>query len=107
MLADLGVGGLLLWSLLAATLVPLSSEVALVTAHAAGVAEPPVLLAAATAGNVGGALINWYLGAFCLRFKHRRWFPITDVQLQKPAAVSGAGARWPCFLAGFQWLVTL
>lgn len=101
MLADLGIGGLFLWSLLAATLVPLSSEVALVAAQAAGIADTPVLLAVATAGNVGGALINWYLGAFCLRFKHRRWFPVSDVQLQK---AGDRFSRWGALALFFSWI---
>ncbi|WP_370152995.1 YqaA family protein [Ferrovibrio sp.] len=100
-LQDFGLAGLFLWSLLAATLVPLSSEAALAAARGLDLAPVTMLFLAATAGNVGGALINWFLGAYCLRFKHRRWFPVSDVQLQK------AGARfdrWGAAVLLFSWI---
>src|SRR3546814_9199470 len=52
-------------------------------------------------GNVGGALINWGLGAYCLRFKHRRWFPVSDVQLQKAGA---RFSRWGAIVLLFSWI---
>lgn len=96
-----GVAGLFLWSLLAATLVPLSSEAALAAAHAAAVAPAGSLFVAATAGNVGGALINWLLGRWCLRFEHRRWFPITPVQLHKAQLHF---ERWGAGVLLFSWI---
>lgn len=96
-----GLAGLFLWSLLAATLLPLSSEAALAAARGAELAPVLVLFGVATAGNVGGALINWGLGAFCLRFKHRRWFPFSDVQLQKASA---RFTRWGALALLFSWI---
>jgi membrane protein YqaA with SNARE-associated domain len=98
---DLGVAGLFLWSLLAATLVPLSSEAALAAAHATGLAPPLILFAVATAGNVCGALINWLLGGWCLQFKHRRWFPITPLQLQK---AEDRFRHWGGIALFFSWI---
>jgi len=98
---EFGLAGLFLWSLLAATLLPLSSEAALAAARGADLASPVVLLLVATAGNVGGALINWFLGAYCLRFKHRRWFPFTDVQLHK---ASRHFSRWGGIILLFAWI---
>ena len=96
-----GLAGLFLWSLLAATLLPLSSEAALAAARGIMLAPPLVLFLVATLGNVGGALINWWLGACCLRFKHRRWFPVTDVQLQKATA---RFSRWGALALLFSWI---
>jgi membrane protein YqaA with SNARE-associated domain len=98
---SLGLGGLFLWSLLAASIIPLSSEVALVSAQAAKIAPPLELFLVATAGNVGGALINWGLGAWCLRFQGARWFPVRDVQLQKAKAQFD---RWGGYVLFFAWI---
>lgn len=95
------LGGLFLWSFLAATLVPLSSEAALSAAHAMAVAPPGLLFAAALAGNVCGALVNWFLGLWCLRFQHKRWFPVTPVQLQKAEA---RFRRWGAWTLLFSWI---
>lgn len=98
---SLGLWGLFLWSLLAATIIPLSSEVALVAAKVAQIAPAFELFLVATAGNVGGALINWVLGVFCLRFRQKRWFPFSDVQLQKAQAQFN---RWGGYTLLFAWI---
>lgn len=100
-LSTVSLGGLFLWSLLAATLVPLSSEAALAAAHAGAAAPPLILFVVATSGNVCGALINWTLGVWCLRFKHRRWFPISIVQLQK---AEDRFRRWGGIALLFSWI---
>lgn len=99
--AALGLWGLFLWSLLAASIVPLSSEAALVAAKAAQIAPGGGLFLVATAGNVGGALINWALGAWCLRFQNARWFPFSNVQLQK---ATGYFSRWGGLALFFAWI---
>lgn len=98
---SLGLWGLFLWSLLAASILPLSSEVALVAAKAAQIAPDMELFLVATAGNVGGALINWGLGAWCMRLQSRRWFPFSDVQLQKASAQF---RRWGGYSLLFAWI---
>ena len=95
------LAGLFGWSLLAATLVPLSSEAALAAAHAASLAPAWQLLLVATAGNLLGSTINWVLGAYLGHFRQHRWFPI------KPASLAAAEARferwgWPGLLLA--WL---
>lgn len=76
------------WSFLAATLLPFSSEVALVAQLKAGLGTKVALVAAATIGNVGGAVFNWWLGGALRRFEGRRWFPFT------PEAIAKASARF-------------
>ncbi len=81
----MAVGGLFLLSFLAATLLPLSSEATLATLLAAG--QPPLLLfAAASAGNILGAVVNWGLGRYALRWQHARWFPFSPESLHKAQA---------------------
>jgi membrane protein YqaA with SNARE-associated domain len=95
------LGGLFLWSFLASTLVPISSEVALSTARAMDAAPPLILFAIATSGNVCGAVINWLLGLLCLRFQHKCWFPVTPAQLQK---AQDRFARWGGWILLFSWI---
>jgi membrane protein YqaA with SNARE-associated domain len=61
---------------LSATLLPGSSEAALVGLLAAGQGNTPALVAVATAGNVLGSVVNWILGRFFSHFRGRRWFPV-------------------------------
>jgi membrane protein YqaA with SNARE-associated domain len=68
---------------LAATLLPGSSEAALVGLMAAGkVAAAPAILVA-TIGNTLGSLTNWALGRFAIHFQDRKWFPASPRRLQQ------------------------
>ena len=62
----------------AATLLPGSSEALLATFVATSRGSPGALLAAATVGNVAGSLVNWCLGRFLIRYRDRRWFPVSE-----------------------------
>ena len=69
-------------ALLAATILPFSSEAIL-----AGLVLQDYSLwglwVAATLGNCLGAIINAYLGRQCLRFQDRRWFPFKPQSLTR------------------------
>jgi len=60
--AELGCFGLFIASFLAATILPLSSEVVLTLLLLAGL-NPTALVVVATAGNVLGALLNYATGS--------------------------------------------
>jgi membrane protein YqaA with SNARE-associated domain len=77
---------LFLVSFVAATLLPAYSEVVFAGLLAAG-HEPWALWAWATAGNTLGAVVNYLLGRFLLRFQERRWFPFRPDTL-------GRAQRW-------------
>ena len=66
---------------LAATLLPLSSEVFLIGLMATENYNSAVLWTMASLGNVAGSCINWTIGRFCLNWKGRRWFPISQDRL--------------------------
>lgn len=69
-------------SFLAATLLPLGSEVVLLAIIAQ---HPEAALGTwfwATLGNTLGGLTNWLLGRYFLAFKARRWFPLSTKQLE-------------------------
>jgi membrane protein YqaA with SNARE-associated domain len=74
--------------LVAATLLPAQSE-GLLAYH---ITQTPMavwgLVAAASAGNILGSMINWWIGRALLRFQDRRWFPAS------PRALARAGAAY-------------
>lgn len=70
-------------ALLAATILPFSSEALLVTfMHTEGM-DYTFLLIAVSAGNILGAVINWYLGKRLLDFQHKSWFPVKEKERKK------------------------
>lgn len=74
---------LFLAATLAATLLPLSSEVLLGAMLASGRFDANLLLCVAIAGNTLGSVINWCLGRYLLHFRERRWFPLSAQQLDR------------------------
>ena len=68
--------GLFASAFLSATLLPGSSEVALIALLALGKHDPALLVTVATVGNVLGSVVNWALGLWFAHFSGRRWFPI-------------------------------
>jgi membrane protein YqaA with SNARE-associated domain len=68
--------GLFLSALTSATLLPGSSEAALLALLAVGQGDPALLVAVATAGNVLGSFANWVLGRFLSHMRDRPWFPL-------------------------------
>lgn len=85
----------------AATLLPVPSEIVLAAQIRAGSANVSGLVAAATVGNVGGALFNWWIGRSLRRFEARPWFPFA------PEAIARASAlfqRWGSWTLLFSWL---
>lgn len=89
--------GLFLAAFAAATVVPAQSESVLVALLLAGDRPATLLLGVATAGNVLGAVVNWGLGRFLIRFVDRRWFPVTAQSLHK-AQDRYARYGWPSLL---------
>jgi len=79
-LAEFGYLGLLIAALLAATVLPLSSEVVLSVLLLNGL-SPSYLVLVATLGNVLGALINYALGYWAGDGKIQQWFKVSDVAL--------------------------
>lgn len=70
-------------ALLAATVLPLSSELTLSAVSVSGNYALSGLWLSATLGNVLGSVLNWWLGRYLLHFQHRRWFPCSVAQLER------------------------
>lgn len=96
-----GYAGLFLSSLLAATVLPFSSEAVLAGMDVSGHFSTLGLFAAATLGNTLGSVVNWGLGRFCLRWRDRRWFPIKARELERAGRLFN---RWGVPSLLFAWL---
>lgn len=83
----------------AATLLPAQSEGLLVWLISTREYPPQLLFAAATAGNVLGSLVNWWLGKYAARFKDRCWFPATEKQVHQAEQFFQKYGRWTLLLS--------
>lgn len=96
-----GYLGLFVTAFGAATLLPLQSEAVLVGLLLNGQHGLWLLLAVATAGNVLGSLVNWWLGRGIERFKDRRWFPVSPARLEQAGQHYRRYGHWSLLLS---WL---
>lgn len=67
---------------LAATLLPASSELLLLTLYQQGY-QPVILWLVASAGNTLGSCVNWWLGVRLRVFSSKRWFPFSAKSLAR------------------------
>ncbi|MCC4265092.1 DedA family protein [Oceanimonas baumannii] len=86
-------------SLLAATIAPFYSEVVL----AAVLTRQPdavfTLWLLASVGNTLGSVVNWWLGKYLLHYRHKRWFPVSDKQLDRAQRWFQRFGVWSLLLA--------
>jgi membrane protein YqaA with SNARE-associated domain len=83
----------------AATLLPMQSEAVLVGMLLADRYVVSTLLAVATVGNVLGSALNWLLGRSVERFRHKRWFPVSESKLEKAQHSYLRYGRWSLLLS--------
>ncbi|MER2018324.1 YqaA family protein [Pseudomonas simiae] len=83
----------------AATLLPLQSEAVLVGLLLSRHYSLWLLLGIATLGNVLGSVVNWWLGRWVEHFKTRRWFPVSDKQLDKARNHYERWGHWTLLLS--------
>jgi membrane protein YqaA with SNARE-associated domain len=101
-LSDLAVyAGLFVSAFTSATLLPGSSEAALIALLALGRGDAGLLVVVATAGNVLGSCVNWVLGRFFSSFRDRRWFPVDEKSYERAAAWFRRYGVWSLLLS---WL---
>jgi len=85
--------------LLAATILPLSSEIVLTTMLLTNLFEKNILLIVASFGNILGSIFNWYLGKKITIFQDRKWFPVSPKQLNKSQKYFQKYGLWSLLLA--------
>lgn len=93
------VSAFALWGLfssafLAATLLPVQSELVLAGMLATQSGPPWLPIAVATLGNTLGSVVNWLLGRLARRFAGRAWFPVQEKSLKKAEHWYHAYGRW-------------
>ena len=86
-------------SFLAATILPLSSEIVLTTMLLTNLFEKNLLLIIASFGNILGSVLNWYLGGKIMIFQDRKWFPVAPEQLKKSQKYFQKYGLWSLLLA--------
>ena len=67
----------------AATLLPLQSEAVLLGSLALNHYSAWILIGIASLGNILGSCVNWWLGIRLERFKHKKRFPFSSIQIEK------------------------
>jgi membrane protein YqaA with SNARE-associated domain len=90
--------GLFAAALIAATILPMQSEAALVALLLSGY-SPWTLLIVASTGNVLGSVINWLLGRGIERFRDRRWFPANEAALTRAQGWYRRYGKWSLLLS--------
>ena len=55
----------------------------------------------ATLGNVAGSAVNWALGRFLIRYRNRRWFPVSERRYNQ---ATGWYERFGLWSLLFAWL---
>lgn len=81
-------------ALIAATILPIGSEAVLAAVLIGGNHSAAMLILVATAGNVLGSVVNWFLGRHVLLYKDKRWFPASTQQLERAREWYGQYGRW-------------
>ncbi|WP_029075678.1 YqaA family protein [Kaistia adipata] len=90
--------GLFLAALAAATILPMQSEAALVALLVGGY-SPFWLLVVASAGNILGSLVNWFLGRGIAHYRDRRWFPVKPEALARAEGWYRRYGKWSLLLS--------
>lgn len=93
------LGGLFAIALVAATILPAQSEVALVGLLIAGTHSPALLIAIASIGNILGSVVNWGLGRGVEQFRDSRWFPASPETLDRAIGWYRRWGRWSLLLS--------
>ena len=88
------LAGLFASAFLAGSILPAQSEIVLAALLVTGKQPTWLLVAVATAGNVGGAVVNYGLGRSADRFRHRRWFPLSAAGWDRSAAWFNRFGAW-------------
>lgn len=99
-MADIAAyAGLFVAAFIAATILPAQSEAVLAGLIVAGAQSVWLLVAVASTGNILGSLTNWLLGRGIERFRHYRWFPVSECELKRSQAFYIKWGYWSLLLS--------
>lgn len=77
------LAGLFVVAFGAATILPFQSEIVFVALQLRGDISVVWIVLVASVGNILGSGLNYALGRYVERFRGRRWFPVTQEQLDR------------------------
>jgi membrane protein YqaA with SNARE-associated domain len=83
----------------AATILPAQSEILLAGMVLAERYPDLAVLTVATAGNVLGSTINWWIGLNLARFEGRRWFPVRRDTMLRTEGWYRRWGKWSLLLS--------
>ncbi|MGF0540192.1 YqaA family protein [Agrobacterium sp. ES01] len=92
-------GGLFLTALAAGSILPMQSEAALAGLITVSGLSAWSLVLVATAGNVAGSIVNWFLGRGVERFSDRKWFPVSEEMLERAKDWYRRYGKWSLLLS--------
>jgi membrane protein YqaA with SNARE-associated domain len=84
---------------LAATILPLSSEIVVVTLAAQRPDQWGPILLVASVANTLGSCVNCALGRYLLHYQNRPWFPVSHQHLAKGHDWFGRYGQWSLLFA--------
>lgn len=91
--------GLFFLAFSAATLLPGSSEAALLAMASLSEYSTFTLLTVASVGNILGSVLNYWLGRVALQYQTRKWFPVSPAALTKAQGWFSHWGQWSVLLA--------
>ena len=86
-------------SLLAATILPFSSELTLAGLIATSNYDNLLLLIITSLGNILGSVVNWALGSYSRNLTTKKWFPIKDKQIESSSKWFNKLGKWSLLFA--------
>jgi membrane protein YqaA with SNARE-associated domain len=86
-------------SFISSTVLPGYSELTLTAFIYSNKFPVLTLVLVASLGNILGSVLNWYLGFYFVKFKQKKWFPISHSQLEKSSLWFTNYGKWTLFLS--------
>jgi membrane protein YqaA with SNARE-associated domain len=90
---------LALISFLAATIIPLSSELALASLLSTNEHNSFILIGTASLGNILGSIFNWLLGFYLFKYINKKWFPFKENQVNAASKKFSKFGAWSLLFA--------
>ncbi len=83
----------------AATILPFQSEIVFAALQLRTEISLVTLVAVASLGNTLGSVVNYVLGLWIEHFRHRRWFPASEKQLDRAQRWYARWGVWSLLLS--------
>jgi len=95
----IGYLSLFIISFLAATILPLSSELMLASMLSIESYNRTLLIFFSSLGNILGSVFNWVLGFYFIKLQNKKWFPFKEKQISKSSLWFEKYGKWSLLFA--------